>query len=65
MTLAIPVRRGLPTRETQGRLGQVAVEWLMVAGILSAVAIALSMMFKPVLVDMVRLLARAIRTPGL
>lgn len=45
--------------------GQVAVEWLMVAGILTAVAIFLSMMFKPVLIDMVRLLARAVRTPGL
>ena len=47
------------------RDGQVAVEWLMVAGILTAVAIFLSMMFKPVLIDMVRLLARSVRTPGL
>ena len=65
MASAVAARRGLPGRETPGRVGQVAVEWLMVAGILSAVAIALSMMFKPVLVDMVRLLARAVRTPGL
>ena len=42
-----------------------ATEWLMTAGILTAVAIFLSMMFRPVLVDIVRQLARAIRTPGL
>lgn len=45
--------------------GQVAIEWLMVAGILTAVAIMLTGMFKPVLVDMVRLLARSVRTVGL
>ena len=44
--------------------GQVAVEWLMVAGILTAVAILLTGMFKPVLVDMVRMLARHVRTVG-
>jgi hypothetical protein len=52
--------------ERQGsRRGQVATEWLMTAGILTAVAIFLSMMFRPVLIDIVRNLARAIRTPGL
>lgn len=51
--------------DRQGRRGQVANEWLMTAGILTAVAIFLSMMFRPVLVDMVRYLARALRTPGL
>lgn len=48
-----------------GRRGQVAVEWLMIAGILTAVAIILTGMFQPVLVSMVRALARAVRTPGL
>lgn len=47
------------------RAGQVAVEWLMIAGILTAVAIILTGMFQPVLVAMVRALARAVRTPGL
>ena len=37
----------------------------MVAGILTAVAILLTGMFKPVLVDMVRMLARHVRTVGL
>ncbi|MCC6164960.1 MAG: hypothetical protein IT182_16545 [Acidobacteria bacterium] len=45
--------------------GQVAVEWLMVAGILTAVAIILTGMFEPVLVSAVRMLARAVRTVGL
>lgn len=49
----------------EARRGQVAVEWLMIAGILTAVAIVLTGMFQPVLVAMVRALARAIRTPGL
>ena len=49
----------------EGRRGQVAVEWLMLAGILTAVAILLTAMFQPVLVGMVRALARAVRTPGL
>jgi hypothetical protein len=37
----------------------------MVAGILTAVAIILTGMLTPVLVDMVRLLARSVRTVGL
>ena len=45
--------------------GQVAIEWLMVAGILTAVAIILTGMFQPVLVSVVRMLARAVRTVGL
>lgn len=45
--------------------GQVAVEWLMVAGILTAVAILLTGMFQPVLVGVVRMLARSVRTVGL
>ena len=45
--------------------GQVAVEWLMVAGILTAVAIILTGMFQPVLVSVVRMLARSVRTVGL
>ncbi len=48
-----------------GRRGQIAVEWLMLAGILTAVAILLTAMFQPVLVGMVRALAHAVRTPGL
>lgn len=48
-----------------GRTGQVAVEWLMVAGILTAVAIILTGMFQPVLVSIVRMLARSVRTVGL
>ena len=52
-------------RERRTAAGQVAVEWLMVAGILTAVAIILTGMFKPILVDMVRLLARSVRTVGL
>jgi hypothetical protein len=43
----------------------VAVEWLMVAGILTAVAIILTGMFQPVLVSVVRMIARSIRTVGL
>lgn len=53
------------TERHGSRRGQVATEWLMTAGILTAVAIFLSTWFKPVLVDIVRNLARAIRTPGL
>lgn len=49
----------------QGSTGQVAVEWLMVAGILTAVAIILTGMFQPVLVEVVRMLARSVRTVGL
>ena len=49
----------------QGQTGQVAVEWLMVAGILTAVAIILTGMFQPVLVSVVRMLARSVRTVGL
>ena len=37
----------------------------MVAGILTAVAIIITGLFKPVLIDFVRLLARSIRTVGL
>lgn len=49
----------------RGETGQVAVEWLMVAGILTAVAIILTGMFQPVLVSVVRMLARSVRTVGL
>ena len=49
----------------QGRSGQVAVEWLMVAGILTAVAIVLTGMLQPVLVGVVRMIARSVRTVGL
>lgn len=49
----------------QDAAGQVAVEWLMVAGILTAVAIILTGMFEPVLVSVVRMLARSVRTVGL
>jgi len=56
-------RPGRGTR--RGRRGQVAVEWLMVAGILTAVAIILTGMFQPVLVSVVRMIARSIRTVGL
>ncbi len=48
-----------------GRSGQVAVEWLMVAGILTAVAILLTGMLQPVLVGVVRMVARSVRTVGL
>jgi hypothetical protein len=51
--------------DRQGLAGQVAVEWLMVAGILTAVAIILTGMFQPVLVSVVRMLARSVRTVGL
>ena len=47
------------------RRGQVAVEWLMVAGILTAVAIILTGVIQPVLVSIVRVLARSVRTVGL
>ena len=60
------VRRGptaSPVRRAES--GQVAVEWLMVAGILTAVAIILTGMFQPVLVGVVRMLARSVRTVGL
>lgn len=53
----------LPRR--QGCTGQVAVEWLMVAGILTAVAIVLTGMLQPVLVSTVRMIARSVRTVGL
>lgn len=46
------------------RSGQVAVEWLMVAGILTAVAIVIVGVIQPVLVDIVRYLARSIRMVG-
>jgi len=45
--------------------GQVAVEWLMVAGILTAVAIIIVGIVQPVLVEMVRMLARSVRMVGL
>jgi hypothetical protein len=51
--------------DKRGLAGQVAVEWLMVAGILTAVAIILTGMFQPVLVSVVRMLARSVRTVGL
>ncbi|WP_396626335.1 hypothetical protein [Luteitalea sp.] len=49
----------------RAEVGQVAIEWLMVAGILTAVAILLTGMFQPVLVEVVRSLARSVRTVGL
>ena len=59
-------RRPVPAARTRGsRTGQVAVEWLMVAGILTAVAIILTGMFQPVLVSTVRMIARSVRTVGL
>ncbi len=42
-----------------------AVEWLMVAGILTAVAIIVTGIVFPVLVDMVFLIAGSMRTIGL
>jgi hypothetical protein len=53
------------TRREAAESGQVAVEWLMVAGILTAVAIILVGMIQPVLVEMVRMLARSVRMVGL
>jgi hypothetical protein len=47
------------------RSGQVAVEWLMVAGILTAVAIIIVGLIQPVLVNIVRYLARSVRMVGL
>jgi len=63
----LPVSRPIARSRRSGapRGGQVAVEWLMVAGILTAVAIIITGLFKPVLIDFVRLLARSIRTVGL
>ncbi len=58
-------RCGGPGATRPGRGGQVAVEWLMVAGILTAVAIILTGMFQPVLVSVVRMVARGVRTVGL
>lgn len=49
----------------RARSGQVAVEWLMVAGILTAVAIVVTGIIRPVLVDMVFMLAGSMRTIGL
>lgn len=46
------------------RSGQVAVEWLMVAGILTAVAIVIVGVIQPVLVNIVRYLARSVRMVG-
>lgn len=46
------------------RSGQVAVEWLMVAGILTAVAIVIVGIIQPVLVNIVRYLARSVRMVG-
>ncbi len=56
------VRRGA---SPAARDGQVAVEWLMVAGILTAVAIVVVGIIRPVLVDMVFLIAGSMRTIGL
>ena len=41
-----------------------AVEWLMVAGILTAVAIIIVGLIQPVLVEIVRYLARSVRMVG-
>lgn len=59
--------RDVPGRRrpsTGGRQGQVAVEWLMVAGILTAVAIIIVGLIQPVLVEIVRYLARSVRMVG-
>lgn len=53
------------TRPDRPESGQVAVEWLMVAGILTAVAIILVGFIQPVLVEMVRMLASSVRMVGL
>lgn len=53
------------TRPDGSDCGQVAVEWLMVAGILTAVAIILVGFIQPVLVEMVRMLASSVRMVGL
>ncbi len=42
-----------------------AVEWLMVAGLLTAVAIFMVGFIQPVLVTIVRALARSVRMVGL
>jgi hypothetical protein len=52
------------TPRCRRRLGQVAVEWLMVAGILTAVAIIIVGLIQPVLVEIVRYLARSVRMVG-
>jgi hypothetical protein len=57
--------RGIPDRFRQADSGQVAVEWLMVAGILTAAAIIIVGVIQPVLVDIVRYLARSVRMVGL
>ena len=57
----VPGRGRLPRG---GRQGQVAVEWLMVAGILTAVAIIIVGLIQPVLVEIVRYLARSVRMVG-
>lgn len=44
--------------------GQVAVEWLMVAGILTAVAIIIVGLIQPVLVEMVISLVNSVRMVG-
>jgi hypothetical protein len=46
------------------RQGQVAVEWLMVAGLLTAIAIIIVGLIQPVLVEMVVYLARSVRMVG-
>jgi hypothetical protein len=57
--------RRIPDRSRQKDSGQVAVEWLMVAGILTAAAIIIVGVIQPVLVDIVRYLARSVRMVGL
>jgi hypothetical protein len=57
--------RGNPGSSRQADSGQVAVEWLMVAGILTAAAIIIVGVIQPVLVDIVRYLARSVRMVGL
>ncbi len=59
------VRRLRRSGARAARSGQVAVEWLMVAGILTAVAIIVTGILRPTVVAIVRSLARSVRTPGL
>ena len=65
MTRTIQRVRQCRITSPQARSGQVAVEWLMVAGILTAVAIVVTGIVRPVLVDMVFMIAGSMRTIGL
>lgn len=65
MTTIIQRVRQARIASRRRRSGQVAVEWLMVAGILTAVAIVVTGIVRPVLVDMVFMIAGSMRTIGL